>query len=57
MFKNFITTFSKMPIENSAEILAYTQNLINTKIRMLKLAHRGSQRLRTRNKPCELQKY
>lgn len=46
-----------MPLENSAEILAYTQNLINTKIRMLKLAHRGSQRLRTRNKPCELQKY
>ena len=57
MFKNFITTFSKLPTENSAGILAYTQNLINTKIRMLRLAHRGSQRLRTRIKPCELQKY
>ena len=46
-----------MPTENSAEILAVTQNLINTNIKMLQSADRESKRTLTKNKLCELQKH
>ena len=46
-----------MPTENSAETVVDPQNLININIRMLILAHQEGERLPTRNKLCELQKY
>ena len=46
-----------MPATNSAKILVDTQNLINTNMTMLELAHPESERLLTRRKLCELQKH
>ena len=43
-----------MPTENSVEILVDTHNLINTKIKMLKLAYRESERLVTRKETLSI---